>query len=176
MTDTRKEGPPDLAALAEMGLEMAAETMRRRGQLHPSQVYAVDGDQNLYVIDFKIEQSQVMKDISALALRKFLQERKVDRYVLVTEVWWKEVSVKAEQDRQAIVDRIMERGVSEEPDRMEAIVAVGQDRQGTIEIIRPILRTEDGKFNGLGPAVDMGPGEGFNEGRFANMLPRNALQ
>jgi len=166
----RPKGPPDLKALADLGLSMAEQTMRTKGRLKPSQIYAVDGEANLYVIDFEIEQSAILKDISALKLRAFFKEKKVERYVFVTEVWYRVVRTRTPEERLAAANSVPP---SQAPDRMEAIIAVGQDRQGTVELCRPILRTEGGKYRGLGEPETMGD---VSVGRFANMLPRDALQ
>jgi hypothetical protein len=58
---------------------------------------------------------------------------------------------------------------SQSPDRQEAVIIMGESREGCYQKFLPILRHGNGKFKGLGQASVE---ENQTEGRFAQFVPR----
>jgi hypothetical protein len=110
------------------------------------------------------------KDKVSEAMRAIFKKRDVTSYVYICEAWFRFFS----QDEGGL-DRAWKQGLSEDPQRCEALVFTAEDETGQLMAHRVIERDANGKPS-LKP-LEFQDTVSQSEGRFVGMLPaRGKLQ
>jgi hypothetical protein len=145
-----------LRELIEISSKNAERDFAKHGRLEPAW-YCVDGDDR----GMFLPSPSVDKDTAAALMRALFVMHGVKRYVFVDEAWM--VATQNPSDQQL---KDYERGIAEDPNRMEIVMFSGEDRDagGHRFILRP-----PGRRAHLGPlTVERYEHSG---GRFVGMLP-----
>jgi len=112
------------------------------------------------------------KDIAALLMRAYFELNDVVRYVFVNEAWQLYAPAGFSDDE---LHEIARHGLSDHPNRIEALMYQAEDETGMLTAQRVITRPGNGNRPKLGPLEFMEPAH--FEGRFVGMLPmRGTLQ
>jgi len=95
-------------------------------------------------------------------MREVFQKRNVRAYVYIVEAWFRIMSDKKD------ADRAWQKGLSQDPERQEALVFMCEDATGCLMARRDITRKAKGKPS-LGPLRF--EESTHTEGRFSHLLP-----
>src|SRR5262245_25942342 len=156
---------PELRKMMEFAGEQVVKLFQREGQLLP-----------MYHMVRRNGDTMVMpappgdKDTSVALVRAYMELSDVVRYVFMNECWTLDTSERLVSSTE--LERIRREGVSQHPDRREAIMIIGEDETGLYCARRYILRPEHGKPK-LSPFTFDEVHEGGTwEGRMIGLLPR----
>jgi hypothetical protein len=105
------------------------------------------------------------KDTAALLIRAYFELHDVVRYVFVDEAW----TLMVPTSRYSEMPDIMQRGLSDHPERVEVVMYQAEDASGAVTAHRNIIRPKTGKAR-LGPLHFFRSKQ--SEGRFVGMLPQ----
>jgi hypothetical protein len=150
-----------LRAMVDFASPLIAERFAKHGMIYPMW-HVVRGDGNHEIkTDVHFD-----KDAAAILMRAYFMLVRARRYLFIDEAWMAAVGL----DRAETVTRYASQGrLSEFPDRREAVMFSGEDRNGdSIMGVRYILRPEHGKPT-LAP-LEIQDRPGVSYGRFVNML------
>jgi len=156
---------PELRKMMEFAGEQSAKLFQRDGQL-----------QRIYHMVRRNGDTVVMpappgdKDTSTALVRAFMELSEVVRYIVMDEAWTLDTSERLVSSTE--LKRIKLEGVSQHPDRREAIMIVGEDETGFYTARRYILRPEHGKPKLTPFQFDESHPGGQWEGRMIGLLPR----
>ena len=152
-----------LRAMLDFASPLIAERFAKTGMIYPMwHVVTGDGKHEIKV-DIGPD-----KDAAAILMRAYFMLVRARRYLFIDEAWMANVGL----DQVETVTRYANLGrLSEFPDRREAVMFAGEDRNGeSVMAHRYILRPEHGKAT-LAPLEihdDIEPGSSY--GRFTHML------
>ena len=156
---------PELRKMMEFAGEQVAKLFQRDGELR-----------RIYHMILRNGDTVVMpappgdKDTSVAMVRAYMELNDVVRYIVMDECWTLDTSARLVSSTE--LKRIKREGVSEHPDRREAIMIMGEDQTGLYTARRYILRPEFGKPK-LAPFQFDDYAEGGRwEGRMVGLLPR----
>jgi hypothetical protein len=113
------------------------------------------------------------KDMCVAIMRAYFVHAGITRYVYVDECWRVAVMGPSTAEIEAVHKFCNERGVSQHPDRVEAVMFMAEDARGHTNAFRMIERPARGKPK-LGP-LEFDPITGKLEGRIVGLLPRAAV-
>jgi hypothetical protein len=149
----------NLEAFARAALDHASTTFFQQGGAFNPMYLAVAGDGTLHLF---MVPGVDDKDFCALLVRRYLAEIGAVRVALVTEAW----TVDGDGDRVAAIAR---EGVAAQPDRLEVLMVIAEDRDGGgLSVRREIIREGDRARLG-DPVLDRFD---VSEGRIVGLLPR----
>jgi hypothetical protein len=150
-----------LREMVDFASPLIAERFAKHGMIYPMW-HVVRGDGN-HEIKTDVGPD---KDAAAILMRAYFMLVRARRYLFIDEAWMAAVGL----DRAETVTRYASQGrLSEFPDRREAVMFSGEDRNGdSIMGVRYILRPEHGKPT-LAP-LEIQDRPGVSYGRFVNML------
>ena len=144
-----------------------AETIfRRTGEVLPMW-HAIKADGEQMIIPFAASED---KDMAVSLIKALFELESVETYVFMSEAWILHAGPDAD------IDGINRRGLSDHPDRREAIMFAAENRDGEEQTAcRFILRPEHGKAK-LSPLKMDDMKNRTSEGRMVGMLQRRRPQ
>ena len=141
---------------------MAHHSIRQTGAVPPTLlIHGIDGNVVLAPQSMDDEKS---KDRFVLQARLACLAHGADATVFLSEAWMR-MPAKAGQSLDLSIPP------SEAPDRVEAIIIMGETRNGHYQKVLPMLRSEQGKFIGFGEMPEVIREADQVKGRFAQFVP-----
>lgn len=141
------------------------QSFKNIGRIYPMFHAETEGGETLVVTPRIYD-----KDERALAIRALFAQEKVKRYVYLDEMWYLDLRGSPEA---LDIAKYAKQGLSDNPDRLEAVMVVGEDAKEMIFARRDIIRPKRGKAK-LGD-LQFDPEGGRAEGRMVGLLPRPAI-
>jgi hypothetical protein len=148
-------GPRSLEKLLALAERCATSSMRQNGTVRPV-FFIVADDGTRLAVPISVDTDQE-KDASIAAARLVCIARGATAVVSIAEAW---MSVKSTGEKIA--------PPSEDPDRQEILMLLGEDYAGCKQRILPILRKTSGQYSGIGKKKTTSHDL---KGRFTNILP-----
>lgn len=155
-----------LEQLVKENAEFAAHTFKLTGELVPMWIAECEDGSVLPIMVPMTDKAMVIR-----AIRAIFKEKRVKRYVFMTEAWTLVAKDRTPKEAEEMQRYAENHSLANHPDRREIIMVTGEDRENSIMGQMFILRPEHGK-----PTVS--PFEiltmGKLEGRMTGLLPKEA--
>jgi hypothetical protein len=157
----------DLRNLIEYASNFAEGAMRLHGNVAPIWHMITSSGQEIVELTPQTEN----KDYAMAMIRALMEIEHVVRYVYFAEAWMLDFKNSDGRPSQEELDRIMEEGASQHPDRIECVVFQAEDNEcGMLSGHRKIIRNGEHRPR-LGPLEFM-PRHTESTGRMVGLLPK----
>jgi hypothetical protein len=162
MNTTNNSDRDAVQKLMEEAEMMAHYSIRQTGAVSPTLlIHGVDGK---VVLAPQSMENEAIKDHFVLKARLACLAHGADATVFLSEAWMRMPSKTGQSLDLSIPP-------SEAPDRVEAVIIMGETRNGHYQKVLPMLRSEQGKFIGFGEMPEIIREADQVKGRFAQFVP-----